>query len=121
MKILLVGGAAQGKLAYAVERYDVTTEQIWYAGEVCQEAWDKAVLNHLHLLVRRMDADVILSRLNELKDWLVICDEVGCGVVPTDAADRRWRESVGRLCCALAQRADVVERVVCGLAQRIKG
>ena len=47
--------------------------------------------------------------------------EVGCGVVPVEAEQRRFRERAGRLSCLLAQRADTVIRVCCGLPQVLKG
>ena len=53
-------------------------------------------------------------------DLIVICDEVGCGVVPVDREERAWRETVGRLCCWMAERAESVERVFCGLGMRLK-
>lgn len=65
------------------------------------------------------------SRANELIEKLsekavVICNEVGSGLIPQEAKKREARVAVGRLCCVLAQRADKVVRVVCGLPQRIK-
>ena len=48
-------------------------------------------------------------------------ERVGCGVVPLDPAERAWREEVGRLCCALAQKAERVERIFCGLSMVLKG
>jgi len=128
MKILLVGGAYQSKLAYAMKEYKISRDQIadgaspFFPGD-----WNKPCINNLHLLVRRLleqgqtPLDEVLPRLEQRQDWLVICDEIGCGIVPADAFSRRWREAVGRLCCALAQSADVVERVTLGLPQRIKG
>ena len=53
-------------------------------------------------------------------DGVIICDEVGCGVTPLDRTDREWRERVGRTCCRLAERAEAVYRVRCGLGARIK-
>ena len=50
----------------------------------------------------------------------MICDEVGCGVVPLERADRERREAIGRLCCQLAQKAQAVYRLQCGLAMRLK-
>lgn len=52
---------------------------------------------------------------------VVACCEVGSGVVPADADARAWRERVGRVCCALAARSDVVVRMVCGIPQVLKG
>ena len=59
--------------------------------------------------------------LRRRPDGVILCDEVGCGVVPMDSADRAWRERVGRTCCALAERADKVVRLYCGIPSMIKG
>ena len=62
-----------------------------------------------------------LPHLKELLNYeAVICDEVGCGVVPMDRHDRERREAIGRLCCQLAQEAQAVYRLQCGLAMRLK-
>lgn len=62
-----------------------------------------------------------LPSLEELLSYeAVICDEVGCGVVPLERADRERREAIGRLCCALAREAQAVYRLQCGLAMRLK-
>ena len=50
----------------------------------------------------------------------VICNEVGCGLVPIQAEERQRREAVGRLCCDLAREAEAVYRLQCGLAMRLK-
>ena len=50
----------------------------------------------------------------------VVCDEIGCGVVPVDAFERAWREETGRICCMLAERAARVDRVFCGIATCLK-
>jgi adenosylcobinamide kinase/adenosylcobinamide-phosphate guanylyltransferase len=52
---------------------------------------------------------------------VVISTEIGGGVVPVDPAERRKRESAGRLACLLAERADTVIRVCCGLPRFLKG
>ena len=52
---------------------------------------------------------------------LLIATEVGGGVVPMDPAQRVAREAAGRLACLLAQRAEAVIRVCCGLPQVLKG
>lgn len=67
-----------------------------------------------------------LSALTALADSLarkevVIATEVGGGVVPVDPKERVAREAAGRLACLLAERADVVIRVCCGLPQVLKG
>lgn len=53
-------------------------------------------------------------------ELVIIADELGCGIVPMDAADRQWRETTGRLLCFVAEQADEVYRLVCGIPQRLK-
>ena len=50
---------------------------------------------------------------------MVICDELGCGLVPMDAFDRKYREACGRVSCYLAGQAEQVIRMVCGIPGRI--
>ena len=52
---------------------------------------------------------------------VVIATEVGGGVVPVDPEERAAREAAGRLACLLAQRADAVVRVFCGIPVVLKG
>lgn len=117
MKVLIVGGANQGKRVWAGRAYQLTESDFAAGGRA---------VDALHLLVReRMrrggDPDALLAELDTRPGWVILCDEVGCGVIPVDAFDRRWREAVGRLCCELAARADIVERVSCGIPLRLKG
>lgn len=51
---------------------------------------------------------------------ILLCNELGSGVVPVEAFDREWREATGRLCCRLAAEAEEVHRVVCGIGMVIK-
>lgn len=56
----------------------------------------------------------------EHPDAVVVANEVGAGVVPMEAADRAFREAVGRALCIVAQQAESVTRCVCGIGVRIK-
>lgn len=58
--------------------------------------------------------------LEKWKNAVVISQEVGCGLVPVEPEQRRFREAVGRLNCLLAESAETVERVCCGLGMRLK-
>lgn len=53
-------------------------------------------------------------------DGVVVANEVGSGVVPVTKEDRAFRENVGRALCVIAQEAEQVIRVVCGIGVRIK-
>lgn len=97
--ILIIGGRGAGKREFARETLD------------CDP---KNTLPALH----ELDP---LPPLEELLSYeAVICDEVGCGVVPMERADRERREAIGRLCCQLAKQAQAVYRLQCGLAMRLK-
>lgn len=50
----------------------------------------------------------------------VACDEVGCGVVPMVKSRFYTEKAVGRSCCILAERAERVTRVICGIGVIIK-
>lgn len=52
---------------------------------------------------------------------VVIVTEVGGGVVPADPDERAAREAAGRLSCLLAERAETVIRVFCGIPTVLKG
>lgn len=65
------------------------------------------------------DLEALADSLAEKK--IVITTEIGCGVVPVDRQERLHREAAGRLACLLAERADTVVRVCCGLPQLLKG
>lgn len=69
----------------------------------------------------RPDTDLAALADQLAKKDVVIATEVGGGVVPIDAHQRACREGAGRLACLLAQKADTVVRVCCGLPQCLKG
>lgn len=105
MTILIIGGAAQGKTAFA---RTLSPEQ--------------DIIDDLHVRVQRAMRDKTqLPNASDFVDKTVVCQEVGGGVVPIDAFEREWREYTGRLCCDIAAQADRVYRVYCGIATCIKG
>ena len=56
----------------------------------------------------------------DLRDKVLICMDMSCGVVPLGADMRQWRQTTGLVCQYLAARADSVHRIFCGLEQRLK-
>lgn len=117
---LIVGGAAQGKLDYARACYQVSGEQ------VARDSLDGLIVDCLHGYIRKLlekgiDPVPFVTESVAGRDVVLICDEVGCGIVPVDPQEREWREAVGRTCCALARQAAYVDRVQCGIPTRIKG
>ena len=113
--VLIIGGAAQGKLDFARRELGVVA---WSDGTIGNE---NCIYNLHRALRQQPEADTALEAwLEAHPEGVVICDEVGCGVVPMDKEDRSWRERVGRTCCRLAERASAVYRVTCGLGVRLK-
>lgn len=90
---------------------------------------DIVIINHLHLWVKDLlregmeEAAVqstILSWVSTHPNTILICDELGNGIVPLEKMERIWREQTGRLMIELAKQAERVERILCGLGQRLK-
>ena len=108
--ILVVGGLGAGKRKFIREELGYAPEQL---SSVPEEG--TPVLWGLEALDPLPPLEDLLGR------EVVACREVGCGVVPVDPSERAWREEVGRLCCALAQKAGRVERIFCGLSMVLKG
>jgi len=72
-------------------------------------------------LSRGEDPRAFAQRVCEAEpDAVIVANEVGAGVVPVEAAERAYREAVGRALCVVAQRAERVTRAVCGIGVRIK-
>ena len=113
---LIVGGLGQGMLAWALKEYHLTDADV---ARTPAEAMTRPVLDNLEELLR--DPDIVLAPiLQHTPDIILICRELGCGVVPLDRGQRDWREHVGRVCCDLAAQADTVVRVCCGIGQVLK-
>ena len=124
MNCLIVGGAYQGKRAFAQKEFDLLPEEIADGAQISlgEPLRKRAVCNVQHLVRRALAEQIAVPALLELLDGkIVLCDEIGCGVVPAEREPDLWREAVGRLCCDLAARADVVYWVRAGIAQKIKG
>lgn len=113
--VLIIGGEGSGKRTFA-QSLGYTDEQI--ADGVLD---DKPVICHVEQMVFASPdcADGLLAKL--LQKEIVICNEVGSGVIPIDTQERTGREATGRLCVRLAQNARCVVRMVSGIPMVIKG
>lgn len=123
MNILIIGGAYQGKRKFAESFFGLASNAFLDGTQIpLNSPLNKIGIDQTHILVRRMlTAGLpVKNLLDRLDNHIVICDELGCGVVPVDPDVERWREATGRLCCDLAERADAVYWVRAGIAQCIK-
>ena len=121
---LIIGGAYQGKTAYARKTFGLTEEEIAACGETLQADFSKTCLTHLERLIRAclqagVEPEAFLRR-QALSVKILLCDDIFCGVVPVDAETRAWREACGRCLAMLSAEAETVTRLFCGLPQRLK-
>lgn len=129
---LIIGGYAQGKLHYVLQSCHLE-EELVVDGKLPEQGKaasrkqkETVVINHFHRWVRsRIEVgecpeEMIRAYLAEQPDCIIICDEIGNGIVPADCLEREYRERLGRILTELAGKAEQVERVICGLGQRIK-
>lgn len=113
--VLILGGAGAGKRSYA--------RSLGYADEeMSREVFSGCpVVLDLEETVRR-DPEAAAALLEPLcAKELVLCREVGSGVIPLAPEERRFREETGRLCVLLARRAESVVRLTAGLPMALKG
>ncbi|MCL2750295.1 MAG: bifunctional adenosylcobinamide kinase/adenosylcobinamide-phosphate guanylyltransferase [Coriobacteriia bacterium] len=114
--ILIIGGIGSGKRSFVMQ-------ELGYAeADISADPLDSSpVLYGLQNLIRKKGAlsDELKAQL--LNKKVVICDEMGSGVVPLDEQERNWRDEVGRAQVSLAAEASMVIRLVCGIPQIIKG
>ena len=127
--ILVTGGAYQGKLDYAKEAYGFTDDDVF----TCEEGstavgFDEKIVDHFERYVLALikagqvpeKAVGMQLRANRYKGRIIICDDISQGIVPMDATERAWREGVGRTMVKIAQQADKVIRVFCGIPEIVK-
>ncbi len=105
--IFVIGGRNQGKTRFVSENFP-----------------EKKIINAFHEIMRNglkegKTADNILNSVLETYD-VIICDEIGCGIVPTDRFERIWREETGRAMCKIADQAEAVYRIYAGIVMKIK-
>ena len=127
--IVIFGGAYQGKLEYAKEKFNICDEDVYVCDEsstAIDNAMSKKVIygleNFTFACVKAgLEArEVLAARRDELADKIIICADISQGIVPLDADQRAWREMNGRCMLWLGREADRVIRVFCGLGQDIK-
>lgn len=130
---LVIGGYAQGKLDYVLDESAVqdfyiadcelpNAEQLQWA----EDNGKTVIVNHFHAWMRagirqgKNTEQEILDFIKNVPNSIVISDEIGNGIVPLENFEREYRERTGRILVKLADQADEVVRVICGIGQRIK-
>lgn len=122
---LILGGAFQGKLTYASEKYGLSGEALCDLVTGLPDAGKKCVY-HLEAFTKKA-AKKGLTALEALELLMpvsrfcaVVSREIGNGIVPMAAFEREWRELHGAVLKELALRAERVTRIFCGIPEVLK-
>jgi len=123
VRSLIIGGAYQGKLEFAKNKFNlkendiVNLENEKYNGQKC--------VYNLHCYIRNciysnISYDDTIEQIINKDNIIIICNEIGCGIVPIDKMERLYRDVFGKICCDIAKSCNTVIRVYCGIGEIIK-
>ncbi|MBR4599134.1 MAG: bifunctional adenosylcobinamide kinase/adenosylcobinamide-phosphate guanylyltransferase, partial [Treponema sp.] len=115
---LIVGGAYQGKRAFAKENFSLSDDDIFVCTADCEPDFSKVCISHYENYVAYCLKNNISPR-TDFPDSIIICDDIFCGVVPVDSFQRKLREECGLALQKIASTTSVY-RVLCGIAEKIK-
>lgn len=124
--ILIFGGSYQGKLEFAKETFGITENDVFTCTVDSEIDWSKKVLYNLdqsflrHVREGKESREVLKDHLDQLKDKILIVNDISQGIVPMERENRDWREMTGRAMLYISKEADEVYRVFCGLGNKIK-
>lgn len=124
--IFITGGAYQGKKDYALSLGIAPEDIVDGAASELDKLGKFVCLTHFEAAVKKLvekgeDPVLFTERLiKDNGDSIIISTEIGGGIIPVDKNERIWREETGKCCCKIAEAADVVVRMVCGIPVRIK-
>jgi len=123
---LIFGGAYQGKLAYAKQVFGSEAKISRCSEDEETLDFSGTIITGYHLLVlaqlrNGIDPCAYLeAHWDDLREKVILSDDISCGVVPIDAEMRQWREALGRCLGMLSRKADSVIRVFCGIGMKLK-
>lgn len=123
--MLIIGGAYEGKTEYAeaIGISDICDGETADFDEIKKHS---CVKNYQMLVKRQLEAGLdpvseAQKLFDECRNIVIISTEIGCGIVPVEKSERIWRETVGKVCCLIAAKSEMVIRVSCGIPSVIKG
>lgn len=121
---LIIGGYAQGKEEYARElfpEYEIVDKPAYDRNGVIFVRFHKWFYDEIE---KKTEITVIKEQINQMlascQNVVIVCDEVGNGIVPMKEEERIFREQLGRLLTELAKKADSVERILCKIPMKLK-
>ena len=128
--ILIFGGAYQGKLSHALERFHLTEDDVYRcSGESAAAPGNKKIIYEIDkwilAMLKNEKSDIEIRQaaerfLENNPDAIVICNDISCGIVPVDPLLRKWRDSVGRSLAMISKKSCEVIRMFFSIPTRIK-
>ncbi len=124
--VLIFGGAYQGKLDFAMKKFNIKDTDIFTCTEDSLPDFSKKIIDRAELFFLKCvkdgiePRDILCENINMLQDKIVIARDISQGIVPIDPVQRAWREASGRAMMYLAGEAEEVYRVFCGLSEKLK-
>ena len=124
--VLIFGGAYQGKLDFAIKKFNIKYTDIFTCTEDSFPDFSKKIIDRAELFFLKCvkdgiePRDILCENINMLQDKIVIARDISQGIVPIDSVQRAWREASGRAMMYLAGEAEEVYRVFCGLSEKLK-
>ena len=119
--VLIFGGAYQGKLDFAMKKFNIKDTDIFTCTEDSFPDFSKKIIDRAELFFLKCvkdgiePRDILCENINMLQDKIVIARDISQGIV-----QRAWREASGRAMMYLAGVAEEVYRVFCGLSEKLK-
>ena len=125
--ILVFGGAYQGKKEYIESELGISGDDIYVCRGLPEDIEsDAACIYGLERWVYEMvqagevPEEILASKIDRLTSKVISIQDVSQSLVPMDAKERAFRESNGRCMVLLAEKANEVYRIFCGIPQRLK-
>ena len=124
--VLIFGGAYQGKLDFAMKKFNIKDTDIFTCTDDSLPDFSKKIIDRAELFFLKCvkdgiePRDILCENINMLQDKIVIARDISQGIVPIDPVQRAWREASGRAMMYLAGEAEEVYRVFCGLSEKLK-
>lgn len=124
--VLIFGGAYQGKLDFAMKKFNIKDTDIFTCTEDSFPDFSKKIIDRAELFFLKCvkdgiePRDILCENINMLQDKIVIARDISQGIVPIDSVQRAWREASGRAMMYLAGEAEEVYRLFCSLSEKLK-
>ncbi|WP_250277451.1 P-loop NTPase family protein [[Clostridium] colinum] len=125
--ILIIGGAYQGKLSYAKDKFNIDDSNVFFCDDKnIQIDFNKKIIANIDKFILAMIKNnkepiiYIKENIDRFRDKIITCEDISCGIVPIEYEMRLLRESIGHSLSILSKNSDKVVRLFCGIPMEIK-